>query len=180
MLSACCGFFCSLFTPYAHAMGFLARFSRPSPTLWVFPPTFLLTRPVFSPQHIDKLPEWVFSLAFHSLRPRYGFSRLLFCSLAQVFSPQHIDKLPEWVFSLAFLLPRPRYGFSRLLFCSHTQSPLRNISISFRGGFFCLLFTPYAHAMGFLARFSLPSPTIWVFPPTFLLTRPVFVPQHID
>ena len=166
MLSACCFFFCSLFTPYAHAMGFPAYFSTPTPsflsatyrlasgvgfsacfssptpTPWVSPPAFLLPRPVSSPQHIDKLPGWVFSPAFHSLRPRYGFSRLLFCS--------------------------------------HAQFSLRDISISFRGGFFCLLFTPYAHAMGFLARFSLPSPTIWVFPPTFLLTRPVFVPQHID
>ena len=108
MLSACCVFFCSLFTPYAHAMGFPAYFSTPTPsflsatyrlasgvgfsacfssptpTPWVSPPAFLLPRPVSSPQHIDKLPGWVFSPAFHSLRPRYGFSRLLFCSLAQV------------------------------------------------------------------------------------------------
>ena len=65
-----------------------------------------------------------------------------------------------WVSPPAFLLPRPRYGFSRLFFCSHAQFPLRYISISFRGGLFCLLFTPYAHAMGFPAYF----PT---FPPSF-------------
>ena len=69
VVSACCGFFCLLFMPYAHAMGFpayfstptpsflsatyrlasgvgfLACFSSPTPTLWVFPPTFLLTHP---------------------------------------------------------------------------------------------------------------------------------------
>ena len=166
MLSACCGFFCLLFCFHAHAMSFPAYFSLPTPTLWVFPPTFLLTRPVFSPQHIDKLPGWVFSPAFHSLRPRYGFSRLLFCSLAQF--------------------------------------PLRDISISFRGGFSRSLFTPFAHAMGFhayfsastpsfrpgtvrltsgvgfSARFFASSPTLWGSTPTFLLTRPVSSPRHID
>ena len=55
--------------------------------------------------------------------------------------------------------PRPRRGFPRLLFYSHAQFPLRNISISFRGGFFCLLFTPYAHAVGFPAYFSTHTPS---------------------
>ena len=101
-----------------------------------------------------------------------------------------------WVFPLTFLLSRPRYGFARLLFCSHAQFPLRDISISFRGGLFCLLFTLYAHAVGFpayfptftpsflsgtarlasgvgfLACFSHPTPTPWVFPLIFLLSRP--------
>ena len=61
--------------------------------------------------------------------------------------------------SLLFLFLRPRRGFSRLLFCSHAQFPLRDISISFRGGLFCLLFTPYAHAVGFLSYFSTPTPS---------------------
>ena len=106
--------------------------------------------------------------------------------------------------SLLFLFLRPRRGFSRLLFCSHAQFPLRDISISFRGGFFCLLFRFLAHAMGFhayfsaptpsfrsatyrlasgvgfLACFSSPTPTPWVFPPTFLLTRPVSAPGLYD
>ena len=56
-----------------------------------------------------------------------------------------------WVFLLAFHALRPRYGVSRLLFYSHAQFPLRDISISFQGGLFCLLFTPYAHAVGFPA-----------------------------
>ena len=109
-----------------------------------------------------------------------------------------------WVFLLAFHALRPRYGFPRLLFYFHAQFPLRDISISFRGGLFCLLFFSYAHAMGFpayfststpsslsatyqlasgvgfSARFSLPTPTPWVFPPTFLLPRPVSTPRHID
>ena len=101
-----------------------------------------------------------------------------------------------WFFLLAFHTLRPRYGFPRLLFCSHAQFSLRDISISFRGGFFCLLFTPYAHAIGFPAYFptftpsfrsptyrlasgvgfsacfSHPTPTLWVSPPAFLLPRP--------
>ena len=109
-----------------------------------------------------------------------------------------------WVFQLAFLLPRPRHGFPRLLFCSHAQFPLPDISISFRGGLFCLLFTPYAHAMGFPACFSTstpsflsatyrlasgvgfsacfssPTPTPWVSPLIFLLPHPVFSLRHID
>ena len=109
-----------------------------------------------------------------------------------------------WVFPLTFLLSRPRYGFSRLFSYFHAQFPLPDISISFRGGLFCLLFTPYAHAMGFPAYFptftpsflsatyrlasgvgfsacfSHPTPTLWVSPPAFLLPRPVFSPRHID
>ena len=101
-----------------------------------------------------------------------------------------------WVFLLAFHALRPRYGFPRLLFYSHAQFPLRDISISFRGGLSRLLFFSYTHAMGFPAYFSTPTPsflsatyrlasrvgfsacfssptpTPWVFPPAFLLTHP--------
>ena len=101
-----------------------------------------------------------------------------------------------WVFLLAFHALRPRYGFPRLLFYSHAQFPLRDISISFRGGLSRLLFFSYAHAVGFPAYFytptpsflsatyrlasgvgfsacfSSPTPTLWVSPPTFLLPRP--------
>ena len=190
---------------------FFARFSRPTLTLWVFPLTFLLPRPVSSPRHIDQLPGWVFLLAFLLLRPRRGFPHLLFYSHAQfplrnisisfrggfsrpLFTPYaHAMGFPAyfsaptpsflsatyrlasgvgfsacfslptptlWVFSPAFHSLRPRYGFSRLLFCSLAQFSLRDISISFRGGFFCLLFTPYAHAMGFPAYFSAPTPSL--------------------
>ena len=110
------------------AVGFSAYFSCPTPTLWVSPPTFLLPRPVSAPRHIDSLPGWAFLLAFHTLRPHYGFPRLLFYF--------------------------------------HAQFPLRDISISFRGGF--------------SACFSLPTPTLWVSPPAFLLPRPVFSPRHND
>ena len=85
-----------------------------------------------------------------------------------------------WVCPLTFLLPRPRRGFSRLLFYFHAQFPLPDISISFRDGLFCLLFTPYAHAVGFPAYFPTPTPTPWVFPLIFLLSRPVSAPRHID
>lgn len=108
MLSACCGFARLLFYFHTHAMGLPAYFSAPTPsfrsatyrlasgvgfsacfslstpTPWVFPLIFLLSRPVSAPRHINQLPGWAFSLAFHSLRPRYGFPRLLFCSHAQV------------------------------------------------------------------------------------------------
>ena len=49
--------------------------------------------------------------------------------------------------------------FPRLLFYSHAQFPLRDISISFRGGLSRLLFFSYAHAMGFPAYFSAPTPS---------------------
>ena len=295
VLSACCGFSSLLFSSYVHAVGFPACFSAPTPsfrsatyrlasgvgfsacfshltpTLWVSTLTFLLPRPVSAPGHIDQLPGWAFLLAFHTLRPRYGFPRLLFyfhtqfslCDISISFrgglfcllftpyahamgfpayfsaptpsfhsptyrlasgvgfsacfslptptlwvspptfllprpvsTPRHIDQLPGWAFLLAFHTLRPRRGFPRLLFCSHAQFPLRDCTISFRGGLFCLLFTPYAHAVvfpayfsaptpsfhsatyrlasgvGFSACFSLPTPTLWVSPPAFLLPRP--------
>ena len=100
--------------------------------------------------------------------------------------------------------PRPCREFSRLLFYFHAQFPLRDISISFQGGLFCLLFTLYAHAVGFpayfststpsfrsatyrlasgvgfLAYFCSPKPMSWVFSLVFLLSRPVFVPGLCD
>ena len=109
-----------------------------------------------------------------------------------------------WFFPLTFLLSRPRYGFSRLFSYFHAQFPLPEILISFRGGLFCLLFTFHAHAMGFPACFSAPTPsffsatyrlasgvgfsacfssptpTPWVSPLIFLLSRPVSAPRHID
>ena len=78
------------------------------------------------------------------------------------------------------------------------------LSISFRDGFSSLLFSSYAHAvgfpacfllttpsfrsatyrsasgMGFPACFSLPTPTPWVFPLVFYSPRPVSAPRHID
>ena len=63
------GLFYLLFTLDAHAV--------------VSPPTFLLPRPVFVPKLHDKLPRWAFSLAFHTLRPRCGFSHLFFYFHAQ-------------------------------------------------------------------------------------------------
>ena len=138
---------------------------------------------------------WVFLLAFHALRPRYGFPRLLFYSHAQFplrdisisfrgglsrllfFSYTHAMGFPAYFstptpsflsatyrlasrvgFLLTFHSLRPRRGFSRLLFYSHAQFPLRDISISFQGGLFCLLFTPYAHAVGFPSYFSTHTP----------------------
>ena len=137
------------------AVVFFARFSLPTPTLWVF------------------------SLAFHVLRPHYGFSRLLFCSLAQfslcntsisfrggfsrsLFTPY----ATLWVFPPTFLLTRPVFSLQHI-----DKLP---------GWVFSLAFHSLRHAMGFLARFSPPTPAIWVFPPTFLLTRPVSAPRHID
>ena len=140
------GFFCLLFFSYAHAVGFLSYFSTPTPSF--LSGTYRLAS-----------GGWVFLLGFHSLRPHYGFPRLLFYS--------------------------------------HAQFSFRNISISFRGGFFCLLFFSYAHAVGFPAYFptftpsflsttyqlasevgfstcfSSPTPTLWVATLTFLLPRPV-------
>ena len=94
--------------------------------------------------------------------------------------------LPEWVFSLAFLYlgchhiafalwyivgrilnmcfahmrpPHPRRGFSRLFFHPYTQFSLRDFSISFRVGFFCLIFSSKNHVVGFLAYFTRLTPS---------------------
>ena len=141
---ACCGFSSSLFCIHTHVMGFHAYFSAPTPsfrsgtyrlasgvgfsaclssptpTPWVSTLTFLLPRPVSAPGHIDQLPGWAFLLAFHTLRPRYGFPRLLFYfhtqfSLCDIsisfrggFSACFSHPTPTlWVSPPTFLLPRP-------------------------------------------------------------------------
>ena len=103
-----------------------------------------------------------------------------------------------WAFPLAFYSSRPRRGFFRSLTTPHTQFSPRFLPISFRDVFSRLLFSSYAHAVGFSARillltpsflpvtyplasgvgfpacFSLPTPTPWVFPLTYYSSRPVF------
>ena len=50
-------------------------------------------------------------------------------------------------------------GFYAYFFCSHAQFPLRDISISFRGGLFCSLFRFLRPRYGFLRLlFLLPRP----------------------
>ena len=61
----------------ASRLGFPACFSSPTPTPWVFPLARFSSRPVFSPQPINKLPGWGFLLAFLFPRPRRGFFRSL-------------------------------------------------------------------------------------------------------
>ena len=122
LLESTYGFSCLRFSSYAHAVGFSACqllsvpsflplslpisfrggffscFSLPTPTPWAFPLACFSPRPLFSPQPIDKLPEWVFSLAFLFLRPRRGFFCLLI-SLRTHFSPQHTSTCFCFVFS---------------------------------------------------------------------------------
>ena len=80
---------------------------------------------------------WVFLLNFSPSHP--------------VSSPYLSDQLPVWGFLLAFLCLRPRRGVFRLIPVLHTQFYLRIFPISFRFGFFCLLFSVYAHIVGFSA-----------------------------
>ena len=114
-----------------------------------------------------------FLLAFHALRSRYGFPAYFSTPTPSFLSATYrlasgvgfsaCFSFPTptlWVFSPAFHSLRPRYGFSRLLFCSLAQFSFRNISISFRSGFSRSLFTPFAHAMGFPAYFSAPTPSL--------------------
>ena len=96
--------------------------------------------------------------------------------------------------------PHPRRGFFRSLTTPHAQLSPRYLPISFRFGFSRLLFSTYTQAMGFstrsllltpsflsatsilvsglgfLACFSLPKPTPWVFPTASHSSRPVFSP----
>ena len=171
----------------ASGLGFLACFSLPKPTPWVFPLTYYSSRPVLSPAtclsasglgflacfSLPKPTPWVFPLAFYSSRP--------------AFSPLPAYQLPGWVFSLAFLYPSPRRGFFCSLTTPHAQFFPRYLPISFWDGFSRLLFSSCAHAVGFSAHlllltpsflsvtyqsasgvsfhacFSLPAPTTWVF-----------------
>ena len=116
------------------------------------------------------------------------------------FSPLPAYQLPVWVFSLAFLYLHPSHGLFHSHSTPHAQFSLRHLHISFRFGFSRLLFSPQAHAvgfsdcfplltpsflsatsilvsgLGFLACFSLPKPTPWVFPTASHSSRPVFSP----
>ena len=125
---------------------------------------------------------------------------LAYLLLHTIFSPLPAYQLPGWVFSLAFLYPSPRRGFFRSHSTPHAQLSPRYLPISFRAGFSRLLFSTQAHAVGFSARillltpsflsatyplaswvgflacFSLPAPTPWVFPLAFYSSRPAFSP----
>ena len=152
----------------------------------LFSLTFSLIHTLFSPYPNNNLPEWVFSLAslllgchhiafalwyivgcilnmrFAHMRPptpTLWVFLLANFSPRPLFSPQLYDKLPGWVFLLTFFLLHLRRGFFRLLSSSHAQFSPRNRSISFRGGFSSLLFSSYAHAVGFSACFLPPTPS---------------------
>ncbi len=99
-----CYFLACFLTPH---LGFLTCFSLPAPMPWVFPLTSSLPHPVFSPQHINKLPGWVFLLAFLFLRPRRGFFR----------SPISLHAH----FFLHNLATSFQSGFSRLLLSSYAH-----------------------------------------------------------
>ena len=223
----------------ASGLGFLACFSLPAPTTWVFPLASYSSRPAFSPLPAYQLPGWVFSLVFLFLHPRRGFfrsyptphaqfslrspsisfragfSRLLFSTYTHavgfsarilLLTPSFLSAtypLASWVGFLAYFpLPRvsPHRGFFRSLTTPHAQFFPRYLPISFRAGFSRLLFSSCAHAVGFsahlllltpsflsatyplaswvgfLACFSLPAPTPWVFPLAFYSSRPAFSP----
>ncbi len=126
------------------------------------------------------------------------------------FPPKPSDQFLFCVFLLAFLSKNTRHVFFPLHFLSYTHfSPLLT-PISFRGVFSRLLFFPKTHDMcffayfsshthtflptptflpatyqlasgvGFLACFSLPTPTPWVFPLANFSSRPVFPPRPSD
>ena len=192
--------FLSATYPLASGVGFHACFSLPASTTWVFPLASYSSRPVFSPLPINQLPGWVFTLVFLFLHPRRGFFRSLTTPHAQFCPPLPAYQLPGWVFSLTFLYLHPRRGFFRSHSTPHAQFSLRSPSISFRAGFSRLLFSIQAHVLGFSARillltpsflsatyplaswvgflacFSLPKPTPWVFPLAFYSSRPVLSP----
>ena len=67
--------------------------------------------------------------------------------------------LPEWVLSLASLFKKPRRGFFSLFFHPYTQFSLRDFLISFRVGFFCLIFSSKNHDVGFPAYFTRLTPS---------------------
>ena len=146
----------------ASGLCFLACSPMKKHTTCVFSLAYLLLHTIFSPLPAYQLPGWVFSLAFLFLRPRRGF----FCSL----TTPHAQFFPRY-------LPISFWdGFSRLLFssCAHA------VGFSAR----ILLLTPSflpatclsASGLGFLACFSLPAPTPWVFLLTYYSSRPVFPP----
>ena len=184
----------------ASGLCFLACSPMKKHTTCVFSLAYLLLHTIFSPLPAYQLPGWVFSLAFLYPSPRRGFFRSLTTPHAQFCPPLPAYQLPGWVFSLAFLYPSPRRGFFRSHSTPHAQFSLRYLPISFLGGFSRLLFSSCAHAVGFSARillltpsflpatclsasglgflacFSLPKPTPWVFLLTYYSSRPVFPP----
>mgnify|MGYP004668446193 CR=1 len=81
------------------------------------------------------LPEWVLLFVFFSPHP--------------VFAPELLDKLPVWVFLLDSLFKNPRRVFFYLIFALYTQFLLWNFLISFRFGFFRLIFSSKTHDVCF-------------------------------
>ena len=80
--------------------------------------------------------------------------------------------LAIFVWKLFRLIPFACCGFSSSLFCIHAHAMgfhayFSAPTPSFRSGTYRL-----ASGVGFSACFSSPTPTPWVFPPTFLLTHP--------
>ena len=126
-------------------------------------------------------------------------------SIWQVFLSIYFDNFLCHFF-VCFPLPRvsPHRGFFRSHSTPHAQFSLRHLPISFRFGFSHLLFSPQTHAMGFssrflphtpsflsstrllasslgfLAYFSLSTPTTWFFPLVSYSSRPVFSPLPIN
>ena len=100
------------------------------------------------------------SIAHFSLSsPIPWFFPLTFLLPRPVFILGLYNKLPGWGLLLVFHSRHPRRGVPRLLSCSRAQFPLRNCTINFQGGLFCSLFRFLAHAMGFYAYFSAPTPS---------------------
>ena len=64
---------------------------------------------------------WVFLLAFHALRPRYGFPRLLFYSHAQFPLPDISISFRGGLSRLLFFSYAHAVGFPAYFFCSHAQ-----------------------------------------------------------
>ena len=146
----------------ASGVGFHACFSLPAPTTWVFPLASSSSRPAFSPLPAYQLPGWVFSLAFLYPSPRRGFFRSLTTPHAQFF-PRYLP--------ISF-----RAGFSRLLFSTYTHAVGFSARILLLTPSFLSATYPLASWVGFLACFSLPAPTPWVFPLTYYSSRPAFSP----
>ena len=184
----------------ASGLCFLACSTMKKHTTCVFSLAYLLLHTIFSPLPAYQLPGWVFSLAFLYPSPRRGFFRSLTTPHAQFF-PRYLP-ISFWDgFSrLLFSIQAHVLGFSAHLLLLTPSFVPRYLPISFRAGFSRLLFSTYTHAvgfsarillltpsfspatclstsgMGFLACFSLPAPTPWVFPLAFYSSRPAFSP----
>ena len=138
-----------LFTPYAHAMGFPAYFSTPTPSFRSA--TYRLVSGVgFS------------ACFFSSYAHAMGFYAYFFYSHAQ-FPLRNISiSFRGGLFCSLFRFLAHAMGF-HAYFSAPTPS-FRSATVQLTSG------------MGFPACFSLPTPTPWVSPPTFLLPRPVSAP----